>query len=283
MLKIVSPSYKINKPYNITMDFMKCFIENLADMTIGSNTHVITSYADMNEKYDFATSTVLKFPSSNSGFYYGANSSYNGYECSLNPLFIDSGFKLITSNHATYGSGYQHAIAFANVDVENLRLGGIESQLHIASLMRADVSTTDFSTLTCKLYNSENTIFGSCGFTDSYILFTRLKPFNLADGTLHVIMFRALNNTNKDVYIMTNSVRAVPHDYVPPVWKYDARLAILAKDYSRVFIDDFILMNKWYSEDICTISGIDYDAITTINGDQYYPLGMGLFLKLKQG
>jgi hypothetical protein len=286
MLSVKIPPISSEKySQSVITQALKFFIDNLATLHLSNDIYPITSCEDINTKYNIPT-TTYKFILTPYGVSYGltygkrGTEIYTGYECSIDPRFINSGFKLITCEY-TYSANYP-MMTLMSMDFENNKCAGFLA--YDTAFPAYFYHNAITPTAKCVYVNSDDTVYGSYASHESFILFTRLKPLSLGDGDKYVIMFRDIqnlhvyDNPNKDIYIIDNSCAASTLVNAPPIEFIDKKQTNSHACGNSVAVDNFLYQNKWYSEDIFYIENVDHDQPITANGKYYIPLGLGLFL-----
>jgi len=268
-----------DKDYNTAGQYFRKFIESFSTYTIGDNIPVITSYRDITEmpigSYRYECPTPSQYMDAS------VNANSVNIECTINPLFINSGFKLILST--SFGSP---KIFLSNMDHTNRSYGGIaiDSNGSMFFVFNNAIADTDrlYSFI---LYSSENTAYFSFVNQYRYMLFTRLTPIDQADGYKYMII--ATNQTGaigvtSDILFIDNTIGSFSNTITKAVANKPYRYNFGSIDNGADTIDAYnFIYDKWYSEDIFYIDGIGFDGATVLNGKNYFPLGNNLYLRVK--
>ena len=277
MFKIEYP--KFDRDYRIGGVYLRDFITKFSTYKLANNTSVITGYRDIQGM----TSGRYNCPSPSS---INLDATVNQYttniECDINPLFINSGYKLILSD--SFGNP---KIFLSNMDHANKQFGGItnDSTNNPFYVLNNAIANTDIN-YTYKLYSSPNTVYFSFINQYRYMVFTKLLPLNPADGVKYLIIASTqtgdINTPNEILFIDDTMYSASNISYKAKYtmqYAYNYNLFNLSKD--DVTLYNYVYDYKWYSEDIFNIYDVSFDIPTLLNGEWFFPLGGGLYLLVK--
>jgi hypothetical protein len=247
----------------------------------GKNIYPIQQYYRILERYGEITL----------GSIYGRNIVYrasgsicDGYEAVINNIFLDESLKFDSA--AYIGANFNLCYAgIARFDFDAKRFNGLLSSDGLCAGMIFDPIPID-TNVSCKFFSSNDTVFGSLISQDSYLLFTKLEDIESGQYK-YIVMTRPLNKLTRDsiptapIFIIDNTIKSYLNVDAYPLDTISSNLNDGVHDPSRIYVDNFVFRNRWRSNDIYIISGTTANNPIAIDGDLYYPLGFGLFLKVK--
>ena len=216
--------------------------------------------------------------------YSSSGSICDGYEAVINNIFLDESLKFDSA--AYIGANFNLCYAgIARFDFDAKRFNGFSPANGLCAGMIFNPIPIDIN-VTCKFFSSNDTVFGSLISQDSYLLFTKLEDIE-SGRYKYIVMTRSLNKPSGDsiptapILIIDNTIKSYLNADAYPIHTISSNLTDGIHDPSRVYADNFVFRNKWRSNDIYIVSGTTANNPIAIDGDLYYPLGFGLFLKVK--
>ena len=246
----------------------------------------ISSYFRIDPHYNI-TSPVALTSIDGRSVTYADNETYHydGYEASIDSRFVNPSYRFITSSYMSTGMGVVYYAGVANFDFTELKITGLASD-HICAGMVFDPAPMDLNT-TCKIYSTDDILYGSIFGQERFIIFAKLKPIKPGDICKYIVMTRAANRSsisntsNKQIYIIDNTIQSSLTTYSSPLQLITSYPTNIQNIRSKVYAEKFTFRNRWYSDDIYWIPDTNANQPIAIYGDMYYPLGYGLFLKVK--
>jgi hypothetical protein len=280
MLNILPPD--IRGETNVKADFLKTIADNLDSYTMGTTTI-------------FTSKTVYDTSMISNGRYYvydprdymdvNINSMSTHVEFGINPLFINSGYKLVVSN--IYDGSAR--VFFANTDHANRTFGSIvrENSDGIVFMLLAPSMNLDARSHTVQFYSSPSTFMLSFINQYRYLIFTKLLPIDQEDDDKYlIIMSSQTSNASIDTYGDINII-----DNTLDSFSDRSARAIQTLSYAynynsgsipnKINLYNYIYGDRWYSNDIYYIYDYAFDAPTLLNGNRFFPLGNNLYLLLR--
>lgn len=280
MLNILSPD--IRGETNLKADFLKTIADNLYSYKMGTTTI-------------FTSKTVYDTSMISNGRYYvydpsdymdaNMNSMSTHVEFDINPLFINSGYKLVISN--IYDGSAR--LFFANTDHANHEFGSIvrENSNGILFMLTAPSIDLNARSYTAQFYSSPSTFMLSFINQYRYLIFTKLLPIDQEDGDKYLIIMssqtrEAAIDTYGDINIIDNTLDSFSNKSVRAIqtlsYAYNYNSGSVP---NKINLYNYIYGDRWYSNDIYYIYDYAFDAPTLLNGNRFFPLGNNLYLLLR--
>lgn len=257
--------------------YLRLLASDFSTYKLSNNTSVITGYRDISEM----TSGTYNCPAPSSvNLSASVSATSTNIECSINPLFINSGYKLILSN--SFGN---MKIFFANMDHTNKTFGAITNIANNNPFYIFNGSISDSvadRSYTFKFYASGDTAYFSFMNQYRYVIFTRLKPIDPNDDYRYLIIANSHVSETGELLFIDNGIPSANNcSYKARFVKSYAFNYNISTSADTIRLYNYVYDYKWYSEDIFNIYDMSFDTPTVINGELFFPIGGGLYLLVK--